>query len=97
MDKAMSTSNYRFSKVQREILIRLTHAFMRDIKEAKSTVLNQAVNKMLDASIHPNNFRASCKILEERGFIMRKKVEFDWYINITPKGFELALDWIDSE
>ena len=32
--------------------------------------------------------------LEERGLIMRRKEELDWYVNITPEGFDLALEWI---
>nr|AKN37490.1 hypothetical protein [Vibrio splendidus] len=54
-----------------------------------------AVNQVLGRDIHPNNFRVSCKDLEECGLVMRKKVELDWYINITPEGFDKALTWLD--
>ncbi|WP_045391987.1 hypothetical protein [Vibrio rotiferianus] len=93
----MSHIKHRYSAVQKEILIRLTHAFVRGVKEAKSTVLNQAVNKMMSREVHPNNFRASCETLETRGLIMRRKEEFDWYLNITPEGFEQAVEWIDNK
>lgn len=93
----MDINAHRFSEIQKEILLRLTHAFIRGNKQAKSTVLNAAVNKVLSKDVHPNNFRGSCKTLEQRGFIMRKKVDLDWYINITPKGFEQAMVWIDTE
>ncbi|NOI31805.1 hypothetical protein [Vibrio coralliilyticus] len=93
----MTNKKYRFSAVQKEILLRLAHSFVRDIKKAKSTVLNQAVNKMLDKEVHPNNFRASCETLESRGLIMRRKEGFDWYLNITPEGYEQAVEWMDNE
>lgn len=93
----MSTNNHRFSEIQKEILLRLAHAFMRGNKQAKSTVLNAAVNRMLSKEVHPNNFRSSCKTLEDRGLIMRRKVDLDWYINISPQGFEKALEWIEDD
>ena len=87
-------SNQRISQIQKEILTRLAHAFVKGTKEVKSTFLNHAVNRMVGKSIHPNNFRVSCRTLEERGLIMRRKEELDWYVNITPEGFSLALGWI---
>nr|WP_152428725.1 hypothetical protein [Vibrio azureus] len=63
-------------------------------KEVKSTFLNYAVNRMMGKTVHPNNFRVSCRTLEEHGLIMRRKEELDWYVNITPEGFDLALGWI---
>ena len=93
----MDINNHRFSEIQKEILLRLAHAFIRGSKQAKSTVLNAAVNKMLSKDVHPNNFRSSCQTLEDRGLIMRRKVDLDWYINISPQGFEKALEWIEDD
>lgn len=41
-----------------------------------------------EISIHPNHFRTSCALLQERGLIMRGKEAFDWFIWLTPEGFE---------
>ncbi|CAK2195157.1 MarR family transcriptional regulator [Vibrio crassostreae] len=92
MDKIMT----RFSAVQKEILTILTKAFIGGVKEAKSTDVNALVNMNLKKDIHPNNFRTSCKTLEERELIQRRKEEFDWFINIAPDGFEKALEWINE-
>lgn len=89
--------NYRYSAVQKEILVSLAKAFINGVKEAKSTDLNSLVNRNLDKDVHPNNFRLSCKTLEERGLIMRKKEDLDWYLNIAPDGFEKAMEWINEE
>lgn len=89
-------TKHRISTVQREILLRLAHGFIRGVREAKSTVLNQAVSRMMDKEIHPNNFRTSCETLESRGLIMRRKEAFDWYLNITPEGFEKAVGWMED-
>lgn len=97
MNKNMSNKKHRFSAVQKEILLRLAHAFVRGVKEAKSTVLNQAVNKKMDREVHPNNFRTSCETLESRGLLMRRKEDLDWYLNITPEGFEQAVEWMDNK
>nr|AKN37126.1 hypothetical protein [Vibrio genomosp. F6]AKN37756.1 hypothetical protein [Vibrio tasmaniensis]AKN39629.1 hypothetical protein [Vibrio tasmaniensis] len=85
----------RMSQIQTAVLSCLAKAFTKGVKEGKSTVINQAVNHRLQRYVHPNNFRISCKTLEERRLIMRKKVDLDWYINITPEGFEMALSWLD--
>ncbi|MDH5923207.1 hypothetical protein L8R85_19480 [Vibrio splendidus] len=87
--------NQRLSQIQKEILSCLAKGFVKGVKEGKSTVVNHAVNQILGREIHPNNFRVSCKALEERGLIMRKKVNLDWYINITPEGFDKALEWLE--
>ncbi|WP_299144081.1 hypothetical protein [uncultured Vibrio sp.] len=89
----------RLSAVQKEILIILTKAFIGGVKEAKSTDVNALVNMNLKKDIHPNNFRTSCKALEERELIhiQRRKEEFDWFINIVPDGFEKALGWINEK
>ncbi|MEZ9397675.1 hypothetical protein AB4393_18515 [Vibrio splendidus] len=85
----------RMSQVQKEVLRCLAKAFIKGVKEGKSTVINLAVNQVLGRDIHPNNFRVSCKALEECGLVMRKKVDLDWYINITPDGFDKVLTWLD--
>ncbi|MBD1559584.1 hypothetical protein HC752_21815 [Vibrio sp. S9_S30] len=85
---------HRFSDIQKAILIRLAHAMMNGTRHGKSTVLNAAVNKVLEKDIHPNNFRASCKTLESRKLIKRQKVDLDWYIKITPEGYDQAMEWI---
>ncbi|WP_324287397.1 hypothetical protein [Vibrio cholerae] len=90
-------SQYRFGKVQKEILIRLAHGLKLGFKKIKSTMLNEVINKKLGVEIHPNNFRASCDTLEERGLIMRHKEGFDWYLNITPEGFDQAIKWINKD
>ena len=92
MVKVRNMINTRTSQIQKEILICWPKRLQRKIKEGKSTVINQAVNLLLKRDVHPNNFRVSCKNFL-RGLIMRKKVDLDWYINITPKGFEIALSW----
>lgn len=93
MNKIMT----RFSAVQKEILIILTKAFIGGVKEAKSTDVNALVNMNLKKDIHPNNFRTSCKTLEGRELVQRRKEEFDWFINIAPDGFEKALGWINED
>ncbi|RSD30462.1 hypothetical protein [Vibrio pectenicida] len=93
----MTDNKHRLSQVQKEILLRLRSGFIRGITEAKSTSLNHAVNVMLDKAVHPNNFRLSCRTLENQGLIMRRKYEFDWYLNITPEGFELTNVWLEQE
>ena len=95
MIKGMLMAEVRISQIQKAVLSCLAKAFTKGVKEGKSTVINQAVNHLLQKDIHPNNFRVSCKTLEERGLIMRRKVDLDWYINITPVGFEMALSWLD--
>ena len=95
MVKVRKMKSTRTSQIQKEILSCLAKAFTKGVKEGKSTVINQAVNHLLHRDIHPNNFRVSCKTLEERGLVMRKKVDLDWYINITPEGFEMALSWLE--
>lgn len=96
MNKIIMPDNQRrLSQVQKQILIRLVHAFHRNIKQPKSTILNHAINTVLDKTIHPNNFRTSCKTLEENGLIMRRKIDLDWYVNITPKGYDVALNLLD--
>ncbi|MEZ9651018.1 hypothetical protein BCS71_19885 [Vibrio lentus] len=81
----------KMSQIQKAMLSCFAKAFTKGVKEDKSTVIDKAVNHLLQKDTHPNNFRVSCKTLEERGLIMRKKVDLDWYINITPERFELAL------
>ena len=88
-------ADVRISQIQKAVLSCLTKAFTKGVKEGKSTVINQAVNLLLKRDVNPNNFRVSCKTLEERGLIMRKKMDLDWYINITPKGYEMALSWLE--
>ena len=83
-------ADVRMSQIQKAVLSCLTKAFTKGVKDGKSTVINQAVNLLLKRDVHPNNFRVSCKNFL-RGLIMRKKVDLDWYINITAKGFEMAL------
>ncbi|WP_139686186.1 hypothetical protein [Vibrio tasmaniensis] len=61
----------------------MAKAFTKGVKEGKPTVINQAVNHLLQRDIHPNNFRVSCKTLEERGLIMRKKVGVDGLVAKT--------------
>ncbi|HGF7155242.1 TPA: hypothetical protein AB5C39_003389 [Vibrio mimicus] len=90
-------SQYRFGKVQKEILIRLAHGLKLGFKKIKSTMLNEVINKKLGVEIHPNNFRVSCDSLEERGLIMRHKESFDWHLNITPEGFDQAIKWINQD
>ncbi|MEZ8656763.1 hypothetical protein AB6D60_22635 [Vibrio splendidus] len=85
--------NTRSSRIQKEVLNCLAKGFVKGIKEGKSTVINQAVNQILGREVHSNNFRVSCKALEDKGLIMRKKVELDWFINITPEGFDKVLAW----
>ncbi|MEZ8087924.1 hypothetical protein [Vibrio sp. 10N.261.52.A1] len=88
--------NSRLSLIQKEILNCLAKAFVKGVKEGKATVINRAVTQTLNREVHPNNFRVSCKTLEERGLIMRRKVGFDWYINITPEGFDEALERLNE-
>jgi len=92
----MSDKKHRLSQVQKEILLRLRSGVARGILEAKSTSLNHAVNVMLEKKVHPNNFRTSCRALEEQGLIMRRKHELDWYLNITPEGFEMTSTWLEQ-
>ncbi|CAK2397021.1 MULTISPECIES: hypothetical protein [Vibrio] len=83
--------NQRLSQIQKEILSCLAKGFVKGVKEGKSTVVNHAINQLLRREVPPNNFRVSCEIIEERGLIRRKKVNLDWYINITPEVFDKAL------
>ncbi|MDD1829048.1 hypothetical protein LRP52_43550 [Photobacterium sp. ZSDE20] len=75
----------------------MTKGFIGGVREAKSTDVNALVNMNLKKDTHPNNFRTSCKTLEERYLIQRRKEEFAWFINIAPDGFEKALGWINED
>ncbi|EKA5635958.1 hypothetical protein OKZ62_001862 [Vibrio navarrensis] len=85
----------RTSKVQKEILLRLINGVFKGVKRVKSTHLNAFVNRSLGKTIHPNNFRTSCEKLAEQGLIVRLKEDFDWYINLTPEGFDKASEWFE--
>lgn len=84
----MEDKKTRTSKIQKQILMCLVSGLKNGHMSVKSTTLNMAVSKQLGAAVHPNNFRNSCKLLQERGLIMRSKQGFDWFINITPKGID---------
>lgn len=92
----MKEQNHRTSKVQIQILKCLVSGLTRGHVAAKSTVLNDAVCSKLKTEIHPNNFRTSCEKLEARGLVLRKKKNFDWFINITPDGIDF-LESLESE
>ncbi|EPW7384756.1 hypothetical protein ACWO80_003464 [Vibrio cholerae] len=91
----------RTSKLQMQILICLGSGLKRGIFEAKSTIINHAVNVELTKKeklknpncdgvfVHPNNFRKSCEKLSSRGLILRKKKGFDWFLCLTADGFDL--------
>ena len=56
----------RMSQVQKEVLRCLAKAFIKGVKEGKSTVINLAVNQVLGRDIHPNNvsvFKSTHSIL----------------------------------
>lgn len=93
----MDDKTHRFSDIQKALLLALVHGFRKGVKSGKSTYLNYVVSKKLEREVHPNNFRESCKRLEERGLIMRRKVKLDWYLNITPDGLEQVVEWMDDE
>lgn len=90
----------RSSKVKNQILRCLYAALKKDFIEVKSTDLNQMVNYALtidaqksdpkadEVRVHPNNFRVSCAMMVEHGFIKRWKDGLDWYVCITPEGIE---------
>lgn len=87
----------RTSKIHSESLKTLVYMWVKkDIKVIKSTDLNQIVNVRLRDFIHPSNFRESMKRLEKRGFIMRHKVDFDWYVSVTETGYEYGYDLLSS-
>lgn len=73
-----------------EILDILLESFAKGQRQPKSTFVNAILNKRLGKTVHANNFRTTCKLLEQRGFLMRKKIELDWYLNITPNGVDLV-------
>lgn len=87
----------RLSANQKEILIRLYQGVTKGQMKLKSTFLNAVINKTLEKEVHPNHFRGSCRRLEESGLIMRKKEDLEWYINITPAGFDQAEAIIDEQ
>ena len=87
----------RDSDIQKKILSILFMAFRKDIKQVKSTELNQVVNNRIGRDILPVNFRASCKTLEKRGLIMREKINLDWYVNITPSGLDFVFAEMDKQ
>lgn len=87
----------RLSANQREILLRLYQGVTKGHIKVKSTFLNAVINKTLEKNVHPNHFRGSCERLEKSGLIMRKKENLEWFINITPAGFEQAEAIIDEQ
>ena len=55
MIKEVVMSEVRISQIQKAVLSCLAKAFTKGVKEGKSTVINQAVNHLLQKDIHPNN------------------------------------------
>ena len=49
-----------------------------------------------EVNVHPNHFRTSCALLQERGLIQRAKDGFDWFVWLTPEGFEFAENLSDE-
>ena len=88
---------YRDSDVQKEILFGIFAALRKGIKQVKSSELRHAVNKSLGREVHPNNFRPSCLKLEERGLLVRTKIDLDWHLNITPLGLDFVFDEMDKQ
>ncbi|MEZ9708661.1 hypothetical protein AB4254_08315 [Vibrio breoganii] len=92
-----SHSKYRFSDIQKESLKTLVKALKSGHKEVRSANLNFAINQILERDIHPNNFRPSCKKLVEQGLLMRKRIDYELYVSLTPEGFDKAIKWLNED
>ncbi|BAV81120.1 hypothetical protein [Vibrio phage CKB-S2] len=82
----------RISGVQRNILLILAACFVKGIRSIDSVSLRDAVEYKEKAKVDRANFRKSCLTLVDNGLIMRIDTGEEIQINITPEGYEKALE-----
>lgn len=82
----------RISGVQRALLLILAGGFVKGIKSIDSVSLREAIEHKERAKLDRANFRKSCLKLVEHGLINRTDDGEEIQINITPEGFEKAIE-----
>jgi len=87
----------RLSKIQKPILLVLASAFTKGIKCVESPDLRAAVDCFTKSEIDRSNFQKSLKSLVEKGYVMKEVIVHEVWYNVTPKGFEKAVELASNE
>lgn len=82
----------KVSKIQKQVLLVLAACFVKGIKSIDSVSLRELVEMKEKAKLDRSNFRKSCLTMVEHGLIQRREVNEEIQMNITPAGFDMALE-----
>jgi DNA-binding MarR family transcriptional regulator len=87
----------RISRTQNDILTTLYKCLIKGIQCVSSSELNDAVDHIQQGKVDRDSFRRSCKTLVDNGLLMRQRIDLKLYVDLTPKGFELAQELTERE
>ncbi|CAH9015758.1 winged helix-turn-helix DNA-binding domainprotein [Vibrio phage 282E43-1] len=87
----------RISKVQKQIILVLAACFVSGIRSVDTINLRLAVERKEDASLDRANFRKPYLKLVDNKLIQRRECRKEVYLNITPAGFDMALELRESK
>ncbi|CAH9011862.1 winged helix-turn-helix DNA-binding domainprotein [Vibrio phage 448O51-1] len=82
----------RISKVQKQIILILAASFVSGIRSVDTISLRLAVERKEGANLDRANFRKSYLKLVDNELIQRRECRKEVYLNITPAGFDMALE-----
>lgn len=85
-------ADVRLSKQQKLVLLILAAAFTKGVKSIESPDLRYIVELKEGANVDKSNFQKSLTKLLDNGYVMKEKIVHEAWYNITPLGFEKAIE-----